>query len=90
MSDRIPADFALLVDMGMSDTEIADRVGVSPRTVLRWRGKLSLPSRWTPPVPEHGTPGRYARGCICLECRAGNAARHLAYMQRRRQEDRTA
>lgn len=84
MSDRIPADFALLVDMGMSDPEIADRVGVDPRTVLRWRGKLSLPSRWTPPVPEHGTAGRYKRGCTCTTCRRGNAARQADYMARRK------
>lgn len=83
MSDRIPADFALLVAMGMSDPEIADQVGVSSRTVLRWRGKLSLPSRWTPPVPEHGTPGRYKRGCTCDECRRGHARRHALYMSRR-------
>lgn len=84
MSDRIPADFALRVDMGQSDPEIADAVGVSSRTVLRWRRKLSLASRWTPPVPEHGTPGRYKRGCTCETCRRGHAARHAAYMAGRR------
>lgn len=82
MSDRIPADFALLVEMGMSDSEIADRVAVSSRTVRRWRARLGLPSYWTPPVPEHGTPGRYAQGCTCTACRADNAARWRTYAQR--------
>lgn len=75
MSDRIPADFELRVRMGQSDPEIADYAGVSSRTVRRWRHRLGLPSCWTPPVPEHGTPGRYAQGCTCNACRADNAAR---------------
>lgn len=84
MSDRIPADFALRVAMGQSDPEIADYCGVSPRTVLRWRKRLGLPSRWTPPMPEHGTPGRYQRGCTCDECRADHAAYQRDYDRSRR------
>lgn len=74
MSDRIPADFALRVDMGMSDPEIADYAGVSPRTVLRWRTRLGLPSRWAPERAEHGTDARYHSGCRCTPCRADHAA----------------
>ena len=89
MSDRIPADFALRVDMGQSDSEIADAVGVSSRTVLRWRRKLSLASRWTPPVPEHGTPGRYARGCTCDVCRMSETRRKRAYVGTRTDTSRS-
>lgn len=98
MSDRIPADFVLLVDMGMSDPEIADRVGVSSRTVLRWRRKLNLPSRWQPVRAPHGTDSAYHAGCRCLDCRAAHAAYQSSWLAayrradlyRRTQEARTA
>lgn len=79
MSDRIPADFALRVSMGQSDPEIADYAGVSPRTVLRWRTKLGLPSRWVPERAEHGTDARYHSGCRCTPCRAAHAAEQRAW-----------
>lgn len=66
-----------LVNAGLSDREIADKVGVVARTVLRWRARHGLASRWTPPVPPHGTIGRYKHhACRCTPCRAANAADH--------------
>ena len=79
MSPALPA----LVDEGLSDTEIADVLGVSARTVLRWRSRAGLASRWTPTPPSHGTERRYRRGCPCAPCRAANAAAVARYRRRR-------
>ena len=62
-----------LVMAGYSDTEIAARLGVSPRTVLRWRKRAGLPSMWTPWVAPCGTPAAYRRGCRCQPCKAAHA-----------------
>lgn len=79
------------VELGLSDPQIADRLGCNPRTVLRWRSRLGIAPGWTYSVPAHGTIGRY-RGtarvepCRCELCRAeNNRARlaYLAYAQRR-------
>ena len=69
------AHVAILADAGASDSDIADVVGVAPRTVLRWRKAAGIPSAWTPPRPAHGRPGRYARGCRCNPCLAAHARR---------------
>ncbi len=71
-----------LVDAGLSDPEVADRLGVSARTVLRRRKRAGLPSRWTPTPPSHGTEARYRRGCTCTPCRAAHAAGQRAYRRR--------
>jgi len=64
-----------LVMAGYSDTEIADRLGVSPRTVLRWRKRAGLPSMWAPQlVPCGTTTAGYRRGCRCQPCRDVHAA----------------
>ena len=65
---------AELVDAGWSDRRIADRLGVSSRTVLRWRGRLGLASRWTPEIPPHGNVSRYRRDCRCSACVAANVS----------------
>lgn len=31
------------------------------------------------PLPPHGTPARYERGCRCPECRAANTERKARY-----------
>jgi hypothetical protein len=74
-----------LVELGLSDPAIAGRLGVSARTVLRWRKALELPSRWQPTPAPHGTTSRY-RSCElgpCADCRAANVAAHSAYVQAR-------
>lgn len=65
-----------LVGDGLSDPEIADRLGVSARTVLRWRQRDGLPSLYARPVAPHGTEARYRARCRCSPCRAANAAAH--------------
>lgn len=69
----IPADLRDFVKAGYSDTEIADKLGVSARTVLRWRKRAGLPSMWTPYVAPCGTESAYSRGCRCLDCRRAHA-----------------
>lgn len=71
-----------LVEAGLSDAEIADLAGVSARTVRRWRSRASLPSRWTPTPPTHGTASRYRRGCRCAPCRGAHAADQGRYRRR--------
>ena len=68
-----------LVAQGLSDAQIAERLGVDPRTVLRRRQRAGLESRWTPPTPPHGTVARYKAttrraGCRCTECRMAHSA----------------
>ena len=70
------------VRAGLSDAEIADELGVSPRTVRRWRAAAGLSSSWTPTPPQHGTPARYRRGCRCTPCRGAQAARQGTYRRR--------
>lgn len=74
---------AELVDAGLSDTEIAEVLNVSPRTVLRWRKRQGLPSRWTPTPPAHGTEARYRRGCRCEPCTAANTTAARRYRRGR-------
>lgn len=62
-----------LVQAGYSDAEIAEKVGVSDRTVLRWRKKYGLASQWVPATLPCGTLANYRRGCRCEDCRAANA-----------------
>lgn len=62
-----------LIDAGASDAEVADALGVSSRTVRRWRAGAGVASRWTPTPPAHGTRSRYNRGCRCDRCTAENA-----------------
>lgn len=59
---------------GYSDTEIAEALGVTPRTVRRYRAAAGIPSRWTPTPAQHGTRARYQRGCRCDRCKAANTA----------------
>lgn len=70
-----------MVNAGMSDPAIAASLGVSARTVLRWRIRDGLASQWQPPVPEHGTMVRYRPpyGCRCDACRRANAASQTTY-----------
>ncbi|MBD3782454.1 MAG: helix-turn-helix domain-containing protein [Micrococcales bacterium] len=67
-------DLPGLVSAGLSDSEIADKLGVASRTVRRWRRRHGLSSSWTPTPPLHGTRSRYVRGCRCDACTAANAA----------------
>lgn len=76
VSDR--AQLQALVSAGLSDQAIADQVGCSSRTVLRWRGHYRIASQWTPPEVSHGNPSRYQAGCPCDECRIAWCARQSA------------
>ena len=53
-----------LAQQGHDDTTIANHLGVSARTVLRWRKHAGIPAGWTGPVPTArcGTPSRYESG----------------------------
>lgn len=70
-----------LVEAGWSDARIGDRLGVSSRTVLRWRGRLGLASRWTPEIPPHGNLSRYRRGCRCSVCSGANVSAAAEWRQ---------
>ena len=74
---------AELVEAGLSDAEIAEALEVSARTVLRWRKRDGLPSRWTPTPPAHGTTSRYRRGCRCKPCSAANTTAARQYRRSR-------
>ena len=65
-----------LVSAGYSDAEIADAIGVSARSVRRWRRRAGLRSQWTPTPPQHGTRARYVKGCRCAPCTDANTSYH--------------
>jgi hypothetical protein len=75
------ADLATLVARGLSDPAIGDALGVSSRTVLRWRRREGLASQWRPPVPPHGSIVRYRppHRCRCVPCRHANVEAMTAY-----------
>lgn len=62
-----------LVEQGLSDAAIASRMGVTSRTVLRWRTAHGIASQWQPERAPHGTIACYQRGCRRPECKAANA-----------------
>lgn len=70
------------VQQGRTDRDIARQLGVSDRTILRWRQAAGIPTAWTgtPLTADHGTPGRHARGCRCDVCRLAHNARMRDYM----------
>jgi len=75
------AEVERLARQGLSDGEIASKVGVSWRTVLRDRTVASIPSTWKPvrTLRPHGTDSRYNAGCSCDACRAAHAAAHTEW-----------
>lgn len=91
MSALTPEALLEAVEQGLSDSQIAARLGVSDRTVLRWRQRLGIASTWTAHVPDHGTMGRYkgtasVKPCRCTRCRRANsqeAAKYRSDAQRR-------
>lgn len=70
-----------LAAAGMSDPDIAARLGVSPRTVLRRRHALGIGSEWAPPLPPHGTARRYGNPhkCRCRQCTDAATEEHRAW-----------
>ena len=83
-----------LAATGYSDPEIGAQLGVSARTVLRWRQDAGIESMWvaTRKETQHGTESGYrTHGCRCLPCRTANsratAERQDAYQ---RETSRTA
>lgn len=85
MSALTPDSLLEAVEQGLSDSQIAARLGVSSRTVLRWRQRLGLASTWVAHVPGHGTKSRYrgtarVRPCRCAKCRRANAQEQLRYV----------
>lgn len=60
-----------LAAAGHSDAEIAEKLVVSSRTVLRWRQAARIPSCWQPApvVIQHGTEYAYKHHkCRCDDC----------------------
>lgn len=77
-----PEGFTAAAAAGLSTLELADRFGVAPRTVRRWRSQTG--ARYTPTPPRHGSRARYRGtptrpGCSCRPCRAANAAETAAH-----------
>lgn len=72
-----------VIEDGLTDPELADRFGVSSRTVLRWRQRLGLSSPWRDSLPAHGTITRYRPPytCRCAECRRALAAARKRYVR---------
>lgn len=68
--------FRANVESGTSDKMLAERYGVSIKTITRWRDSLGLASHWEPERHGCGTPAAYARGCRCGDCRQANARAH--------------
>jgi hypothetical protein len=62
---------AAMVDAGMSDAAIADSMGVSDRTILRWRQRDGLASQWGREAA-YGGLTRYRKGCRCDRCAQAN------------------
>ncbi|HEX5347895.1 MAG TPA: helix-turn-helix domain-containing protein [Pseudonocardiaceae bacterium] len=89
------ADSAILafVRAGATNAELADHLGVTTRTLCRWRAarpglneaiilerRRLAEARQSP----HGSRARYGRGCRCPECTSANTAGHYEWAQRRR------
>lgn len=69
-----------LIAQGWSDAECAAVLGVSSRTILRWRQRAGIASTWHPTLTaDHGTETRYRYGCRCRACRDAHAAKARAY-----------
>ena len=81
---------AELAALGVCDPDIAAAIGITPRSVLRWRTNAGIPSTWTPPPPPHGRPGRYARGCHCRTCQRAHAARQALWRAAQQSRSRRA
>lgn len=94
MSDRDPvATYRLLVELcatGYRDQEIADQLGVTARTVRRWRkaGQIVAGSVQVPAPVRHGTTTGYRQGCRLACC--VNAANSTQAARRRRHQQATA
>lgn len=70
----------LLVDEKLSDVEISNALGVSSRSVQRWRSQYDLPSKWEPKRAPHGTAARYQNGrCRCEPCTKANTEQCRKY-----------
>lgn len=76
------AELRQLVAAGYSDQQIADRCGVTARTVLRWRKRHQLVSQWTPDLAPCGTEAAYARGHRDPECQRAHALYVADYIAR--------
>jgi hypothetical protein len=63
-----------LVELGLSDPAIAERMRLSARTILRRRHRLGIGTQWAPPKPPHGTTTRYGKphSCRCRACTDAN------------------
>lgn len=70
---------------GLTDAEIAARVGISKAWANALRNRLELPPNTTStrsfPEQPHGTTSRYRSGCRCDECRDANAAMARRYRE---------
>ena len=90
--DHTPA-VAQLVTEGLTDSEIADRLTLSPSHVGTLRRRAGLPvnrsarTKWDQTqLQPHGTNACYARGCRLPECIEAHKQYHRDYVKRRRQE----
>lgn len=75
-----------LVAAGYSDADVAARLGVSSRTVLRWRAAAGIASQWRPEPAKHGTRSCAANGCQRPECLAAAARAVREYLRRKNAE----
>jgi transposase len=81
-----------LAAQGLSDPEIADRLRVSARTVLRHRHRLGIGSAWKPPLPPHGTARRYGNPhrCRCRACCEANTDAQRVWREQQQRATRQA
>lgn len=88
--DRRPDVAAAHAD-GLSDRQIAERIGIGYTEVGRLRRELGLTSNRPPAwrrAPEklqpHGTNACYARGCRCADCHQAQREYYREYNRRKR------
>lgn len=66
----------LLYQSGLTNDEVGKLVGVTGRTVKRWRAEAGIPANPKISKAKHGTRTKYNYGCRCSECQAVNRREH--------------
>lgn len=78
-----------LWDQGLSQAAIREHTGAMEKRikkVVQDAGRVWEPRRATPERADHGLPGRWAAGCRCDVCVAGNRDYRAAEYQRRKEQ----
>lgn len=78
-TEGVCATFRELVEAGHSDPDIAERLGISSKTVIRRRQAAGLSSAWARDVQPCGTQAAYRRGCRCDRCKQAQAQAQAEY-----------